>query len=75
MKSLKDFIAGDKIEEDIDGMPGVFTSKPSDPPQILIMRRKSIREFPNGQRVALYQIDKLNRYITIPYQVKQWANE
>ncbi len=52
MKSLKDFIARDKLEEDIDGMPGVFTSKPSDPPQILIMRRKSIREFPNGQRVA-----------------------
>jgi hypothetical protein len=75
MKSLKDFIAADKIEEDIDGMPGVFTSNPSDPPQILIMRRKSIREFPNGQRVALYQVDKLNKYISIPYHVKQWANE
>lgn len=75
MKSLKDFITDKNIDEDIDGMPGVFTSKPSDPPQILIMRRKSIREFPNGQRVALYQIDKLNKYISIPYYVKNWANE
>ena len=75
MKSLKDFIANYKIDEDIDGMPGVFSSKPADPPPTLVMRRRSIREFPNGQRVALYQIDKLNKYITIPYQVKNWANE
>ena len=75
MKSLKDFIADHKIDEDIDGMPGVFSSKPADPPPTLVMRRRSIREFPNGQRVALYQIDKLNKYITIPYQVKNWANE
>ena len=75
MKSLKDFIADHKIDEDINGMPGVFSSKPADPPPTLVMRRRSIREFPNGQRVALYQIDKLNKYITIPYQVKNWANE
>jgi hypothetical protein len=75
MKSLKDFISEKNIEEDVDGMPGVFTSKPADPPPVLIMRRKSIREFPNGQRVALYQVDKLNKYITIPYYVKNWAAE
>ncbi len=75
MKSLKDFIFNTEIDEDVDGMPGVFTSKPSDPPPTLVMRRRSIREFPNGQRVALYQIDKLNKYISIPYHVKNWANE
>ena len=42
-------------------------SKPHDPPAILIMKRKSIRQFPNGQRVALYHIEKLNKFITIPY--------
>lgn len=75
MKSFKDFSTKEPVEEDIDGMPGVFTSKPSDPPNILIMRRKSIRQFPNGQRVALYQIDKLNKYISIPYMEKTWAEE
>lgn len=38
-----------------------------DPPPILMMRRKSIRLFPNGQKVALYYIDKLNKYVSIPY--------
>jgi hypothetical protein len=72
MRSFRDFSTNDDIVEDTDGMPGVFTSKQSDPPQILIMRRKSIRQFSNGQRVALYQIDKLNKYITIPYIEKAW---
>jgi len=75
MKSLKDFIFEKTIDEDIDGMPGVFTSKTSDPPSILILRRKSIRQFANGQNVALYQIDKLNKYVSIPYYTKNWANE
>jgi hypothetical protein len=43
---------------------------PQDPPAILVMKRKSIRQFPNGQRVALYHIEKLNKFITIPYDVK-----
>jgi hypothetical protein len=34
---------------------------------MLVMRRKSIRQFPNGQRVALYYIDKLKKFVTIPY--------
>jgi hypothetical protein len=75
MKSFKDFSAKETVEENIDGMPGVFSAKTSEPPQILIMRKKSIRQFPNGQRVALYQIDKLNKYITIPYMEKNWAAE
>ena len=40
---------------------------PKDPPVLLVMRRKSIRQFPNGQRVALYFIDKLNKYVSVPY--------
>jgi hypothetical protein len=43
---------------------------PHDPPAILIMKRKSIRQFPNGQRVAMYHIEKLNKFITIPYDMK-----
>ena len=36
-------------------------------PALLIMRRKSIVNFPNGSKAGLYLIDKLNKYITIPF--------
>lgn len=38
-----------------------------DPPALLIMRRKAIRMFPDGKRVVMYYIDKLSKYISIPY--------
>lgn len=38
-----------------------------DLPMVLILKRKSIRAFPDGQRVALYWADKLNTYISVPY--------
>lgn len=39
-----------------------------DPPNVLVMRRVSIRSYPNGQKVALYKIDSLNLTVTIPYE-------
>jgi len=45
-----------------------------DPPAVLIMRRKSVRQFPNGQRVALYYVDKINKYVTVPYEDMQWGS-
>lgn len=48
--------------------------KPMDPPAVLIMKRKSIRQFPNGQRVALYYVDKINKYVTVPYTSAQWSS-
>lgn len=41
--------------------------QPHDPPAVLIMKRVSIRQFSNGQRVALYHIDKINKYVTVPF--------
>ena len=35
-------------------------------PALLILKRKSIRQFPDGT-VALYYSDKLNKYISIPF--------
>lgn len=49
-------------------------NKPLDPPAVLVMKRTSIRNFPNNERVALYFIDKLNKYITIPYTGSQWSS-
>ena len=37
------------------------------------MRRKSVRQFPNGQRVALYYVDKIDKYVTVPYTSMQWS--
>lgn len=47
---------------------------PMDPPAVLIMKRKSVRQFPNGQRVALYYVDKINKYVTVPYEAMQWSS-
>lgn len=39
----------------------------TDPPQVIVLKRKGIRVFPDGNRVALYINDKLNLNFTIPY--------
>jgi hypothetical protein len=61
MKTLKEVLSEGKKERSMD------------PPNILIMKRKSIRQFPNGQRVALYYVDKINKYVTVPYEAMQWS--
>jgi hypothetical protein len=43
------------------------TTTPQDPPIVLVLKRKSIRLFPDGARVALYYSDKLNRFFSVPY--------
>jgi hypothetical protein len=69
MKSLRDYIESEPL---LEGSIEVNEqSKPEDPPAIMVMRRKSIRQFPNGQRVALYFIDKLKKYVTVPYDDMQ----
>lgn len=35
-------------------------------PVLLLLRRKAIRLFPDGKKVALYYADKLNRYFSVP---------
>jgi hypothetical protein len=44
---------------------------PNDPPPVLIMRRKAIRQYPDGQKVALYYVDKIDKYVTVPYNSLQ----
>jgi hypothetical protein len=38
-----------------------------DLPPVLIMKRKSIRQFADGRKVALYYVEKINKYVTVPY--------
>jgi hypothetical protein len=74
MKTLKDFLVPIKEDEGDKGPNKQNHSHPMDPPAILIMRRKSIRQFPNGQRVAMYFVDKINKYVTVPYTAMQWSS-
>jgi hypothetical protein len=65
LKSFKEFIS-----ESRSAKPKV----PQDPPAVLLMKRKAIRMFPNGQRVALYYVDKINKYVTVPYEAMHWSS-
>lgn len=70
MKSLKDIKNlgdKDKISEAKDKLP--------DPPQVLLLKRKAIRLYPSGKRVALYHNDKLGIDISIPYSPNQIGKE
>ena len=63
MKSFKGHILdkdNTNLENTVEIEESKINSKPNDPPAIMVMRRKSIRQFPNGQRVALYFIDKIH---------------
>ena len=38
----------------------------NDLPNIIVLRRRSVRVFPEGYKVVMYWADKINRYIPIP---------
>lgn len=65
MKTLKELRSLCEKTESRDSM---------DPPAVLLMKRKSVRMFPNNQRVALYFVDKINKYVTVPYTAMQWSS-
>jgi hypothetical protein len=70
MEKSKDFL--DAIEET---SKAPLPKASQDPPAVLIMRRKSIRQFNTGQKVAIYYVDKLDKYITVPYGGMTWTVE
>jgi hypothetical protein len=61
-----------KVEKNVHESHQVH-EQPKDPPMVMVMRRKWIRNYPNGQKVAMYYVDKLNKYITVPYNDLQWS--
>lgn len=38
-----------------------------DPPVVLVIKRRAVRLYPDGTRVALYWSDKLKKYFSVPY--------
>lgn len=70
MKKLADFkkeISESTMDNESHLSADLSEAKIKEPPATLLMRRKAIRMFPDGKRVVLYYVDKLNRYISIPY--------
>lgn len=46
----------------------------SDPPFVLVLKRKAFRMYPNGMKIALYYNDKLKKYFSVPYSFEQNVN-
>jgi len=53
------------VREDLDEA----TSSPlvPVPPIILVIKRKAVRLYPDGTRIALYYSDKMKRYFSVPF--------
>ena len=59
-------VVRENIEEEIE--EPIILQEDKDPPMVLIIKRKAIRMYPDGTRIALYFNDKLNKYFSVPYQ-------
>jgi hypothetical protein len=58
------------VKEDVEQLDEIRTSDvPNDPPYVLVLRRKAIRLYPDGARVALYYTPQINKYFSVPYGV------
>jgi hypothetical protein len=49
-----------------DSVGSAFPLVP-DPPVVLVIKRRAVRLYPDGTRVALYWSDKLKKYFSVPY--------
>ena len=56
------------VKEDTIQTESVDT--PKDPPNVLVLKRKSIRMFPDNTRIALYYNNTLDKYFSVPYGPK-----
>ena len=57
---------GDDPEQDIENVKE-DTSRIKDPPFVLVFKRKAIRPYPGGMKVAMYYNKNLDKYVTVPY--------
>lgn len=54
-------------ETTIDNIVLEAVHMPQDPPMVMVLKRKGIRIFPDGKKVALYTNDQLGLSFTVPY--------
>jgi hypothetical protein len=64
--SKKDSVEDDQnnIKENFEVIEEQFRG---DPPTVLLLKRKAIRMYQNGTRIALYFNERLNKYFSVPY--------
>lgn len=62
-----DVLEGSEYQELDESLTGSANDINKIPP-LIIMRRRAIRIFPDGQKVALYWADKINKFITVPFE-------
>ena len=59
----------DRMEEEIEVTEEpVILQEDKDPPLVLVIKRKAIRMYPDGTRIALYYNERLKKYFSVPYQ-------
>lgn len=66
------FKVGDKVEEEINSIEAEDLNEsrmnmPIEPPVVLMLKRKAVRLYPDGQKVALYYNKQLDKYFSVPY--------
>ena len=66
MKTLATFLSETKKHIGDEVVNETMSFK-NDPPNIIVLKRKAIRIFPDGRKVALYHADKIDKYVSIPY--------
>jgi len=62
MKEAKDYFATPDPRVKRAGYPSQ-----KEAPTVLLLKRKAIRVFPDGQKVALYYAQAIDKYVSIPY--------
>ena len=64
---------GDDKEQDQDALKKTYKEEvvtedaEHNPPFVLVLKRKAIRAYPDGTKIALYYNDRLKRIFTVPY--------
>jgi len=53
----------------------VESAGPLDPPVMLVLRRKGLRQISGNQRVALYRNDAMNLEVAVPYEPGRWSGQ
>jgi hypothetical protein len=61
-KDIKDYFATPDPRVKRAGYPSQ-----KEAPSVLLLKRKAIRVFPDGQKVALYYAQAIDKYVSIPY--------
>ena len=64
---------GDDPEQDME-LTKEDASKVKDPPFVLVLKRKAIRPYPGGTKIALYYNKQIDKYFSVPYGPKMADN-